>query len=340
MKIAITADPEIPVPPVFYGGIERIIFMLIEELHKEGHEIILFAHKDSKVPCKLVPYPSIGQSKLDQFKNMACITRHALINKFDVIHSFGRLAYLAFVLPLNVKKIMSYQREPTISQVKLASKLAYKNSLFFTGCSEYIAKQIRPYAPSFAIHNFVDVNHYDFKEKVRNDAPLMFLGRIEEIKGPHLAIDIAKKTGNKLIIAGNIPDAVKHQQYFEKYIKPNIDDEQIKYVGPVNDRQKNELLGQSKAFLMPILWDEPFGIVMVEAMACGTPVIGLRRGSVPEVITEGIDGYICTSANEMIDAVKNIAAIDRRQVREACTRKFSSKVIEREYMEVYKFHSR
>jgi glycosyltransferase involved in cell wall biosynthesis len=336
MKIAITADPEIPVPPILYGGIERIIFMLIEELHKEGHDIILFAHKDSKVPCKLIPYPSQGQSKLEILKNTVCITRHVLTNKFDVIHSFGRLAYLTFVLPLKVKKIMSYQREPTISQVKLANKLAYRNSLVFTGCSEYIAKQIRPYATAFAVHNFVDINNYDFKSTVPADAPLMFLGRVEKIKGTHLAIEIARKTGNKLIIAGNIPNAAKHQEYFEKEIKPHIDDDQIKYVGPVNDSQKNELLGGSKAFLMPILWDEPFGIVMAEAMACGTPVIGLRRGAVPEVITEGMDGYICTTVDQMIDAVNNIVKISRLKVREACERKFSSKVIADEYTEIYK----
>jgi len=336
MKVAITADPEIPVPPILYGGIERIIFMVIEELTKSGHEVTLFAHKDSKVPCKLVPYPSTGQRKIDIIKNGACISKHILGAKFDVIHSFGRLAYLTCVLPLNIKKIMSYQREPTISQINFAMRLARKNSLYFTGCSEYIAKQIRPYAPSFAIHNFVDIDTYDFKDHLPLDAPLIFLGRVEEIKGAHLAIQIAKKTGRKLIIAGNIPDTTKHKNYFEKQIRPHLDDEQIKYVGPIDDQQKNQLLGQSAAFLMPILWDEPFGIVMTEAMACGTPVIALNRGSVPEVIKNNTTGFICESLDDMILAVGEIYKIKRAEVRKDCEQRFSSPIIAEQYIKLYK----
>ncbi len=127
-----------------------------------------------------------------------------------------------------------------------------------------------------------DLSTYKFTSGVAPDAPFVFLGRIEEIKGPHLAIEIARRAGAKLIIAGNIPE--EHRAWFDEMVAPFIDGSQVTFIGPVNDRQKSELLGQARALLMPIIWEEPFGLVMIEAMACGTPVIGMRRGAVPEVV--------------------------------------------------------
>lgn len=333
LKIAIIADPEIPVPPLLYGGIERIIDMLIEGYLIEGHEVSLFAHADSNTKARLFPY--IGKTSrriADVISNTFLINKELYRGSYDIVHSFGRLIYLLPQLPFKVPKIMSYQREPTISQIKTAMSFAKKDSLAFTGCSAYISKQILPYAPAYCIFNGVNLSIYDFKEDVSIDAPLVFLGRIEPIKGTHVAIEVAKRTNKRLIIAGNIP--ADYQHYFNTQIKPKLN-ERITYIGPVNDEQKNSLLGMACAFLMPIEWDEPFGIVMAEAMACGVPVIGFNRGSVPEVIINNYNGYRCDTIEEMINHVKEIHKIDRKNVRTDAEERFSSKVIINQYLNLY-----
>lgn len=333
LKIAIIADPELPVPPLLYGGIERIIAMLVEGYVKLGHEVSLFAHADSKTSGKLFAYTGKTSRRLsDILKNSFLINKELFRNKYDVIHSFGRLIYLLPQLPFRIPKIMSYQRAPTISQVIKAKKFSKHNALVFTGCSAYISNQISPYAPAYPIFNGVDLETYHFNNEVSEDAPLVFLGRIEPIKGTHIAIQVALATRKKLTIAGNIP--IEYNAYFEQKIKPYLSAE-ITYIGPVNDEQKNRLLGSALAFLMPIDWDEPFGIVMAEAMACGTPVIGFNRGSVPEVIISGVNGLRCNTLDEMISAVNSIGKIDRKKVREDAERRFSSKLIINQYLDLY-----
>ncbi|WP_231461804.1 glycosyltransferase family 4 protein [Pedobacter sp. Leaf132] len=334
LKIALIADPELPVPPLLYGGIERIIAVLIDGYTNLGHDVTLFAHPLSKTPAKLFAYKGkTSNVAKDIAKNIYIINKELFKSKYDIVHSFGRLLYLFPHLSLNIPKLMSYQREPTISQIKKAKKLAKKNTLAFTGCSTYISNQISPYAPAYPIFNGVDLKIYNFKTVIPDDAPLVFLGRIEPIKGTHIAIKVAKATNSKLVIAGNVP--VEYFKYFEQEIRPQLTDK-ITYVGPVNDIQKNELLGSALALLMPIGWNEPFGIVMAEAMACGTPIIAFNKGSVPEIIIDGLNGFRCDNLNEMIEAISNSYKLDRKKVREDAERRFSSDVIIQQYLDLYR----
>jgi glycosyltransferase involved in cell wall biosynthesis len=335
MKIAITTEPENPVPPLMYGGKERIVDMLVKGLTQKGHEVTLFAHKDSVVPCKLKKYSGKNSTKtFDVVRNTLSISR-LLYSRFDVVHSFGRLTYLAALLPTRLPKIMTYQREPSLPQVAKAFKLARKNSLVFTGCSEYIASQIRPIAPAYTIFNGIPLEPYTYREEVSKDAPLVYLGRIEYTKGTHIAIEAARKSGKNLVIAGNVPPEAEHQDYFNTLIKPQLDDKQITYVGSVSDEQKNELLGSASAFLMPSLINEPFGLVMAEAMACGTPVIGFHRGSVPEVVRSGINGFVCKDKTELIKHISQIDQISRRVCREIVDLEFSDVAIIDQYEALY-----
>ena len=164
----------------------------------------------------------------------------------------------------------------------------------------------------------------------------MFLSRLDKIKGCHNAIALAKKTGRKLIIAGNISHVKEEQTYFETEIKPHVDGNKIQYVGPLNDEEKNEYLGKCAALLMLIEWDEPFGMVMAEAMACGTPVIGFKRGSVPEVVEEGITGFVIDTLEEAIVAVKKIPIIDRSRCRERALGRFNVDIIAKDYLDLVK----
>lgn len=331
MRIAITADPFIPVPPEQYGGIERIIDFLVLGLISRGHDVLLVANKNSSINAPLLVFPGDGDGLINHARNIKVMSG---LKKFNpgIIHSFSRMAYLTPFVISGVPKLMSYQREPTIDQIKLAKKIFRNNSLSFTGCSNYISKKIEPYAHVKTVYNGLDMAKYTFISQVSDDAPLLFLGRVEFIKGTHIAINVAKKTGKKLIIAGNIPTG--HEAYFNEQVKPHLNDD-IKYVGSVNDEQKNALIGSAAALLMPIQWDEPFGIVMVEAMACGTPVIGFDKGALPEVIKNNVNGFICHSDDQMIASTKRLGTINRQDVFDDCKARFSSDVIIDNYLDVY-----
>jgi glycosyltransferase involved in cell wall biosynthesis len=333
LHIALITDPEIPVPPIYYGGIERIIDLLIKGLKKNGHEITLYAHAGSVTPADyFFGYSATNQSAFSLLKNTFLVSKLHL-NKPDLVHSFGRLAYLATLLPTKVPKIMSYQREPTISQVKKAVKIAAKNSMYFTGCSNYITNQMKPFAPASTVYNAVSMEDYQFRKEVSNDAPLVFLGRIEPLKGAHTAIKLAQQTGRKLVIAGNVP--VYAQEYFKLEIAPFINLKNVCYIGPVNDKEKNELLGNAAALLMPIEWNEPFGIVMAEALACGTPVIAFARGAAKEVVLNGVNGWLCPTFSDMVNAISNLYKIDRKNCRIDAENRFSETVLVKNFEKVY-----
>ena len=330
MHVALTADPMIPVPPVLYGGIERVIDMLARGLVERGHRVTLFAHRDSDTAGDLVPYAGERPGHpLDVARNAASIARLA-VSRPDVVHSFGRLATLVPLLPTAIPKVMSYQRQPTLSQVRRAASLARGGTLAFTGCSEHIAATMRPIAPSYAVFNGVPLDTYTFRPSVEDDAPLVFLGRVERIKGAHTAVDVAEASGRRLVIAGNVSD----QAYFDREVQPRLSD-RITYVGPVDDVRKNELLGSALAFLMPIEWEEPFGIVMAEALACGTPVIGTPRGSVPEVVIEGETGFVRDTVAGLAEAVGQAGTLDRADCRADCEARFSDRAIVDAYLDVY-----
>jgi glycosyltransferase involved in cell wall biosynthesis len=307
--------------------------MLVRGLVDRGHDVTLFAHEDSDVPCRHVPYGGTDpQAWGDVIRDTLSVSRLA-VERPDVVHSFGRLAYLAPLLPLSLPKVMTYQRGPTPSRIQTAMRLARDDSLLFTGCSDHITAEIDPYAPARTVYNGVSLDTYTFQDTVPEDAPLVFLGRIAPIKGTHTAVDVARCSGRRLVIAGNVPD--DQQTFFYEEIEPRLDGEQIRYIGPVNDEEKNELLGRAAAFLMPIEWEEPFGIVMAEAMACGTPVIGTRCGAVPEVVVEETTGFVGESVEDLVAAVDRIDELDRSATRGRCERLFSDRAVVDGYESLY-----
>lgn len=337
LRIALTVDPEIPVPPTHYGGIERIVAMLIEEYVARGHEVHLFAHPDSRTPATLVPYQgSRSGSAHDTLQHAMQVLAYVRRHKLDVIHSFGRLLYLFPLLPTRLPKIQSYQRHIARRSVRFGDALA-RGSLRFTACSQSCADTARGAGGIWQIiPNGVPLERYHFRPTVPPDAPLVFLGRVERIKGAHTAIRVAQASGRRLLIAGNHATSGPEALYFRQEILPHCDGSQIRYVGPVDDSQKDDLLGQSAAFLFPIEWEEPFGIVMAEALACGTPIIALARGSVPEVVQPRETGFTCQNADEMISAVQRLDTVDRAACRQAAERRFSATVIANQYEALYR----
>ena len=331
------------VPPKGYGGIERIVAMLAKEYQLQGHEVHLFVTGGSYVDgCIMHTFgrPGFPPKKMDALKAIPVawkfLWQHS--SDFDLVHNFGRLAYLLPILNGPVKKIMSYQREISKRNIKWINKLPQQNMLF-TACSKNLLRRGVLAGKWRAIYNAVDFNFYKFEDNLPDDAPLIFLGRIEKVKGCHTAIAVARATNNKLIIAGNISPLKDEAIYFQTEIEPFIDGVQIKYIGPVNDEQKNELLGKCKALLFPIEWEEPFGIVMIEAMACGTPVIAYNRGAVDEVIDEGITGFKVNTKSEMAHAIQKIHLIKRALCKQTAEHRFDISIIAGQYLSLFDNYS-
>ena len=337
MRILLTVDPEIPVPPKLYGGIERIVDGLIQELRGRGHEIGLLANPASECAVDFFVgwKGSRSQRSADTVRNTLALLR--AVDKFrpGVIHSFARLVYLLPLLPRKISKIMSYQRGAGGRQIRIASRLGGR-SVEFTGCSEYIAEMGRPWGSHWtAIPNFVDTDFFRFQPQVPEDAPLVFLSRIERIKGAHTAIALALKSGRRLILAGNRVTHEEGETYWKKEIEPFLNADGIEYIGPVNDRQKNELLGSAAAMIVPIEWNEPFGIVFAEALACGTPVISCPRGALPEIVKHGKHGFLATSFAEGLDAISQLGNIKRLDCRRQAEECFSREVVVGQYEDLY-----
>lgn len=336
MKILITVDPEIPVPPTNYGGIERIVDSLIGAYKEQGHQVYLVANPESsnKEAVKIYGWPALHSRGIKNVnKNRKYLYKVTKEVKPDTIHSFSRLLYLyPIFLKTKVPVIQTYQRAISPKSTQLALIVAGKK-LRFTSCGEHMVKQHPIANKCTPVHNFTDTNYYSDDETLEKEF-LFFLGRIEAIKGTKEAIATALATKQKLVIAGNIQPG--HDEYFNTYVKPHLNNPLIEYVGPVNDEQKLHYLQRAKAFLFPIKWEEPFGIVMAEAMACGVPVIGFRRGSVPEVVKDGVTGYVVDDVKSMVEAVNKIDTLDRSAVRKDCEERFSLEVISKKYLGLFK----
>lgn len=334
LRIVVAADPELPVPPSLYGGIERVIQFLVDGLHQRGHDVTLFAHAASSVMCRLIPYRGRSSgAPLDTLRNGAQLAAHVAHHKVDVIHSFARLAYMAPTAFSRASRLMSYQRAVTPRSIRLARRL-FGDRIEFVACGRHMIGPLDRLARWHVVPNGVPLARYEFSATVAPDAPVVFLGRIEEIKGPHLAIEAARRAGRPLVIAGNIPDA--HRAFFAAHVEPHIDGVRVRYIGPVDDARKNELLGSAAALLMPITWEEPFGIVMAEALACGTPVIGFGRGAVPEVVVDGRTGFVVQTVAEMAAAIDRIGSVQRPLCRTSAETRFSDVAVVEAYEAIYR----
>lgn len=340
MRILVTADPEIEVPPRLYGGIERIVDGLVRHLQARGHKVCLVSKPGSQCPADaFYAWPGASSlSRADTVRNSLTLWMAVRAFKPDVVHSFSRLAYLTLLLRGSIPIIMSFQRDPTMRTVGMALKLAAPDVLRFTGCSDYIAGCGRRAGGDWrGIPNFFEIDSLSFSPKVAADAPLCFLSRVESIKGAHWAIEIARRTGHRLVIAGNHADSGAEGDYWRAKIEPWIGRDGIEYVGPVDDVQKNKVLGEARAMVVPIQWDEPFGIVFAEALGCGTPVISCPRGSLPEIVCQGVDGFLIKSIEEGCEAVARLGTIDRASCRRRAEQEYSPDVVVSRYVDLYEY---
>ena len=341
MRVLLVMDPFIAVPPRHYGGIERVIADLANGLRRRGHHVTLWGAPGSRVDgATVVPFGEEGEwTPWSNLRNTATVTARLYRGRsnFDVVHNFGRLAYLTAVLSWDLPKVQTYMRTVTPGNMRKVHALGARR-LCFTAVSAAIAKTGAPGGGDWrVIYNCASRDLYQFRPGVDPaTAPLVFLGRLDRCKGAHTAITVAQSLNRELIIAGNVSTLSHEREYFEREVQPRIDGKLIRYIGAVDDRQKNELLGGAAALLSPIEWEEPFPVVLPEAMLCGTPVIGFRRGGLPEGIDDGRTGFVCETTAEMVAAVGRLGAISRHACRTEAERRFSAETIVGDYERLYR----
>ncbi len=334
MRIGIIAPLEMRVPPVAYGGTELIVSLLTEELVKLGQDVTLFASGDSITNAKLIatcPVFLRGTNKDKSVYNMrnvvSCLER---AQDFDIIHNHTFVEGLstAGLIDTPVLSTLHGILEPDYEQLFMEYKGWY-NTISFS------AKQLLPQKDRFAgvIYNAIDVNSYPFNGSAKDDY-MLFLSRMSVEKGPHIAIEIAKRMKRKLIMAGNID--TKDEKFFKEKIQPQIDNDLIQFIGEADYYKKRELMAGAYCLLAPIVWDEPFGLFMIEAMACGTPVIVFNRGSAPELVIDGVTGYVVNNIEEMIEAVSIVDNIDRARCRKHVKFNFDMQRLGQAYLDAYR----
>ncbi|WP_316811395.1 glycosyltransferase [Pedobacter heparinus] len=338
MRILLVMDPFIPVPPEHYGGIERVIYDIACQYVKMGHQVTIVAGPNSKSPDRLIIYGENGSlSPSINFKILTDVffILQKEIRQHDVVHNFGRLLFLLPFLKNSIRKVQTYMRYVDQKNIEWLDKLRPVN-LTYTAVSDAVVNTGKTRRSNWVtIYNCAPIAQFRFKKDVPADSYLAFLGRIERCKGLHSAIKVALLSKRKLIIAGNISDLEHEKTYFEQEIKPLIDGDQITYIGPVDNVQKNEFLGNASALLTPVEWFEPFPIIIPEAYACGTPVLGFNNGGIAEGIDEAITGFISTNVNEMAEQVKKVSRLDRHACRLKAEISYSDINIANDYLHVY-----
>jgi len=317
MKIALIAPPFIAVPPKKYGGTELFLADLATGLKRKGIDVVLYTNGESTVAVECRHFFKTEQWPLEGAAeaNLKALTHAAWAVKdasgeADLIHvnSAPTLSFSHFVnLPFVYTVHHAYERELTEYYGNLPE-------VSYVTISDFQRSKL-PMPRMRTIHHGIDLDVYQLQENKQQH--LSFLGRIAPPKGTHLAIEIAKKSGVPLKIAGEIQPL--YQEYWETKVKPHVDGKFIEYVGEVGLEEKNELLGNSMAMLFPIEWDEPFGLVLIEAMACGTPVLAMPGGSVVEIVKENVSGHVRESVDELAECAKNLnlaPALVRKHVEE------------------------
>ncbi len=324
MKIGMIAPPWFPLPPRRYGGIEFVVSLLTEGLVERGHEVTLFASGDSETGARLsavfarAPFEQIEDGV--HLEVAHSLEAYTMAREFDVIHDhdgvdsrvMGALVHRLVGTP--VVATLHGPADPATQQ--MLSSL--RHDLVFIAISEYQRQGFPDLRFVATIPNAVDVEHQPFSAE--KDDYFLFIGRMMPEKGADIAIEVARRLGRRLIMAGKVNEGPE-REYFARAVEPYLTND-IHFRGEVDHETKAELYKRARCTLFPIRWPEPFGLVMIESLACGTPVIAFRHGSVPEVIEHGRTGFIVDTVDEMVAAARRIDEIDPAECRRAAEERF------------------
>lgn len=331
MKIAMLAPISWRTPPRHYGPWEWVVSMLTEGLTRRGIDVTLYATADSITSARLrpvAPRPWSEDPELDP-KVWECLHISAVFEEaaeYDLIHNnfdFLPLSYSGLVDTPLLTTIHGFSSPKILPVFK-----KYNRKTHYVAISESDRHPDLDYRAT--IHHGIPVGQYPYRETP--ERYLLFFGRIHHDKGVYESIRLAKQVGLPLVIAG----IIQNQNYFDRYVSPYLDDEKVRYVGPVGPEDKGGLLGGALAMLHLINFDEPFGLSVVESMACGTPVIAFNRGSMPELITDGVTGFLVDDLDQAHSALSRLKTIDRRNCRRRVEENFTVDLMVERYIDVYK----
>ena len=335
LRIAQIAPLYERIPPKLYGGTERVVSYITEELVRRGHDVTLFAAGDAQTSARLSPgcpqaLRLAGKQELGSFLQLPMLSDvYENPDRFDVIHShidywtfpFARLCKVPTVATMHGRLDIEdlkpvYSRYPAMPLVSISDK------------------QREP----LSFMNWVATVYHGLPRDLLTFSPnpgkyLAFLGRISPEKRPDLAIDLAVKAGVPIKLAAKVD--VTDRAYFDQVIKPRLALPGVEYIGEINESQKNEFLGNALALMFTIDWPEPFGLAMIEALACGTPVIARPCGSVPEVMRNGVTGYVATEFDDLLKAIKNVESVSRAACRKEFESRFTADVMAAQYEEIF-----
>lgn len=334
MRIAQISPLFESVPPKLYGGTERIVHTLTETLVDLGHEVTLFASRDSKTSAELV---SIHRDALRPTGCAQPLIPHfllfeklrALQDQFDIVHFHTEYMHLPLARSLKVPTVSTIHGRQDLEDYQ--EMYAEYRDLPMISISMHQRKPIPQANWVGLVHHGIEASHLRFHE--RGQGYLAFLGRLSPEKGFEHAVEIAKRTGFPLKVAAKIEPS-EYPVYWKK-IEPLLGEAHVEYVGEIGDDKKSEFLGNANALLFPILWPEPFGLVMIESFAVGTPVIAFRNGSVPEIIRPGRNGFIVDTVAEACQAVHSLPMIDRHQCHRDFNARFSARRMAEDYVAIY-----
>lgn len=335
MRIAQIAPLIESVPPKRYGGTERVVYNLTEELVRSGHEVVLFASGDSETSAELVPCCERGLRMDGRVRDFHAHTTIQLAmvyeraHEFDVIHNHADYFAFPFARLTRTPTVTTMHGRLDLPEVRRVNDFFREQPLIS------ISRAQRRYLPGAnwvaTVYNGIAVEQFTLR--AQPGRYLAFLGRVALEKRLDRAIEVARAVGMPLRVAAKIDPA--DREYYEHAIRPLLDHDLVEFVGEIDERTKDDFLGNAYAYLFPIDWPEPFGITMVEAMATGTPVIAMDCGSVPEVVVHGVTGFICRDLGEMIRAVERIPEISRQACRAHVARHFSRAEMASRYLQAY-----
>jgi len=333
MHIGLIGPPFISVPPARYGGTELFIANLACALHARGHQVTVYANGDSKLPCPVKwryahadwPVHDPMRSELKNIDHTGWAVHDAAAANVDIVH-LNDVVGVPFVPFTDLPAVLTlhHPHEPALSE-----QYSRYPQIEYVAIGAWLARR-EPMPRVHVVHHGIPMKDYTFSSK--KDDYVAFLGRITPCKGPHLAIEAARRSGIRLKLAGEIQPLFR--EYWERDVAPYIDGRQIEYIGEVDPAQKNALLSRARALLFPIQWEEPFGLVMIEAMACGTPVLAFAGGAVEEIVRDGVNGWICRD----IDGIaERIVATPPKSAdcRESVARRFSVDHMVDGYLAIY-----
>jgi glycosyltransferase involved in cell wall biosynthesis len=336
MRIAQIAPLAESVPPKRYGGTERVVSYLTEELVRQGHDVTLFASGDSRTKAKLVSC-SPRALRLDESVNDPVPYTLLMLDRvlgcaeeFDVLHFHVELEHFPIFQDLAARTITTLHGR--LDANELSPFYARFSEFPLVSISEDQRRPMPPVNWVGTVYHGLPLELLPFSASA-DGGYLAFLGRIAPEKRPDRAIEIAKRSGVPLRIAAKVAD--QDRAYFEEHIRPLLNDPLIEFIEEIGESAKAKFLGQARALLFPIDWPEPFGLVMIEAMACGTPVIAYPEGAVPEIIDEGM-GFVVNSTDEAVEAVARLGELDRAAIRNRFEERFSARRMARDYVEIYR----